>query len=335
MRYPWLTALILVAAGALLAWQLARRSEATRTWLANSATLFALPSFRTQQRRYRVLMGSAAGAVLAAVCASAVLAGAPVDRRVENPALARRDLVLCLDASGSMLPYDGQILDHMREVSAHFSGERMALQMWSAQTVVKFSLTDDYQLIDDVLAEAAGVIRRGYMGEEGEYVLVSNELFDYLHGVDAPDGEEIASLVGDGLASCVLGFDHRDQERSRTVILVTDNEVQGPQIYTLEQAVKFATDQDVQIIALYPSPDGALTSEGEALRSLVEGAGGTFYQADDPGSVEGIVADIQAQQLVEAEGRNRVVETDRPRTAALWLAGSSLLLLALLAWRRL
>ncbi len=326
--------LVGIVAAVGTAWRAGRLRVPTRLWVANTQTLRMLPAFRSKQNWGRFAASVLGGSLLIALLGTALLAGAPVDRKVENEALARRDLVLCLDASGSMLPYDGQILDRMRELVDQFEGERVALQMWSAMSVVKFALTDDYELIDDVLAEAAGVIRRGYMGEEGEYVLVSPELFEYLEGVDAPGGEEIASLIGDGLASCVLSFDHHDQERSRTIILATDNEVQGPQIYTLQQAIKFATDQGIRVIGLYPSPSGVLTSEGEQMRDLIVGSGGTFYELNAPGAADAILTDIQSQGVSESEGETRIVETDRPRTAALWTAYASLVSLAVLVVRR-
>lgn len=337
MRFPWLFALLVVAAivvAGVIAWRHLRASREGEAWVANAGGLLRLPAFFRAKRRARASMAVVAVALTAATISLAVMAGAPVDRRVENPMLARRDLVLCLDASGSMLPYDSAILEQMATMVSQFSGERVSLQMWSAQTMVKFPLTDDYELIQSVLTEAAGVIDRGYMGEEGDYVLVTPELMEYLSGVDAPDGAEISSLVGDGVASCVLGFDHRDQQRSRTVILATDNEVMGPQIYTLEQAVDFASEQDVKIIALYPAAEGLLWSEGEDMQRIVEAAGGSFYKASDPGAVDEILAEIQSQQLADTEGQTRIVETDRPRTALLWAAWASLIAVAVLSWRR-
>lgn len=338
MRFPLLLIALLLLLAAVVAsgiWWARTKQAPTSVWVANTASLRSLPAFRRQQGRTRTAIVFLVLLLAGTYLALAQLAAAPVDRRVENPTLAQRDLVLCLDASGSMLPYDGQILDRMRELVDQFAGERVALQLWSAQSVVKFSLTDDYELIDDVLSEAAQIIRTGYLGEDEDYVLVSAELFDYLQGVDAPDGERIASLIGDGLASCVLSFDHHDQERSRTIILATDNEVQGPQIYTLQQAVKFATDQNIDLIALYPAMSGLLTTEGEEMRDLIEAVGGSFYKVDDPGAVEGIIEEIQSKQLADTEGESIVVETDRPRAYALWAVWLSLGALSILVWRRL
>lgn len=179
-----------------------------------------------------------------------------------------------------------------------------------------------------------GVIDRGYLGPEGEYVLVTPELSSYLEGIDAPDGQEIASLVGDGLATCVMGFDNMDSERSRTILLATDNEVMGEQIYTLGEAVETATKADIDIIALYPAVGGVLTAEGEQLRSVVEGAGGEFYDASDPGAIAQIVAKIEAEQLADLEGEIKTVETTVPRTALAWTAWGLLAFLAIAVVRR-
>lgn len=337
MSYPWLLARVLaflVGAAVVGWWAAVRRTAEPKTWVANTGALRRMPAYRKEQNRTRWAIGVGGVSLIALSIATAVSAGLPVDRRVEHPNLASRDIVLCLDASGSMLPYDGQVLRSFEEMVEQFEGERLSLQLWSAQTVIRFPLTDDYALVSEVLAEAAAIIDRGYLGPEGDYVLVTEELSRYLDGVDVPDGRKISSLVGDGLATCVTGFDNLDQERSRTVLLATDNEVMGEQIYELAEAVEFASSRDVDIIALYPAQGGVLTAEGEQLRSVVEGAGGDFYDASDPASVPQIVDRIAADQLAELDGEATVVETPVPRTALIWSAWALLFFLAAVAGRR-
>lgn len=141
--------------------------------------------------------------------------------------------------------------------------------------------------------------------------------------------------MGDGLATCVLGFDNMDSERSRTILLATDNEVMGKQIYTLAEAVETATKADIDVIALYPAVGGVLTAEGgEQLRSVVEGAGGEFYDASDPGAISQIVDKIEAEQLADLEGEVKTVETTVPRRALTWTAWGLLAFLAIAAVRR-
>ena len=338
MRYPWITVLLLIAvitAALIFYLSTLRKRRSNVAWLANTEALRTLPAYRAQQRKARTGAITFVGLASVVALAVSIVAGAPVERYAKHPTLASRDIVLCLDASGSMLPYDGQILRQFDELVEHFQGERLSLQMWSAQTVVKFPLTDDYELVSEELHEAASLIDHGYLGPQGDYVLVTPELSDYLTGIEAPEGQMISSLVGDGLATCVLGFDHMDSDRSRTILLATDNEVMGEQIYSLAQAAKFATDHDIEIVALYPSDHGALTAEGEQLRNVVESSGGVFYNASDPSAIEGIVDQIQASQLVDTEGEVTTVETDRPYTALMWGIWAFLAFLMVAAVRRL
>lgn len=338
MRFLWLTILILVVLllAAIMVYRRGlRQTPDSIAWLANTEDLRGLPSYQRQLYWNRAGAGALVALLTVFSISVAVVAGAPVERRVDHPKLASRDIVLCLDASGSMLPYDGQILRQFDQMVEKFQGERLSLHMWSAQTIVKFPLTDDYELISEVLNQAARVIDEGYFGPDGDYVLVSAELADYLSGVDAPDGVMISSLVGDGLATCVLGFDHQDSERSRTVILATDNEVMGEQIYSLSEAAQFANDQDIDIIALNPGDGGPLTAEAEQLKYVVESNGGVFYNANDPGAIAEIIQGIEAQQAIDLEGTSKVVETDTPQTAISWAAWSLVGLLLISVVRRL
>lgn len=338
MRYPWIlfALLLLAAALCLLAFWFNRRRIAESTYtVAAASQIQNLGAFKKAKRFTRIGGAVTVAAISLAMISLSITAGAPINRRIENPKLASRDIVLCLDASGSMLPYDGQILDGFRKMAEEFSGERVSLQLWSARTITKFPLTDDYGLIQEELEKAAAVIRDGYLGPMGKNVMVSNRLLDYLEGIDALDGEDSASLIGDGLATCVLSFDKRDHDRSRTVILATDNEVNGPQIYELKEAVALASEQNVNIIGLYPDAYGFLTNDGREMKELIEGAGGEFYEVKDPAAVSGIMANIKAQQLEQLVGAKKVIETDKPHTSLLVAVWCLLIFLAAAAWRRL
>lgn len=339
MRYPLLLVLVpvLVLLTGLAAWVLRRgagRGPGRRGWVANSGYVRGLPRYRALRRRSRWALAGMAASVVALLAAVSVTAASPVDRRLEDRELASRDIVLCLDGSGSMIPYDGEIADSFRTIVDHFDGERISLQLWSARSMTLFPLTDDYTMASQTLQDTGDIMTSGYLGSTKDGVYVTDELLDFLEPIDDPDMES-SSLSGDGLASCVLGFDHTVQDRSRMILLATDNEVLGDQIYTLSQAVDFAREQDVVVTALYPGSTTSLTSEGEELRSLVRSTGGAFYGVWDPSSVQGIIADIEAQQRVDLEGAATTVETDRPGTALAWVAVCLLAVLGVAAWARL
>ena len=197
-----------------------------------------------------------------------------------------------------------------------------------------FPLTDDYEMADDVLTEMANQIDRGY-SQIGQNIYVTKELEAYLKPTLANDDERRASLVGDGLASCVLGFDHTDKERSRTILLATDNEVFGEGIYNLSEAIEFAKSQGVTVSVLYPGSKYGMKDEGVELRDQVKSTGGEFYDASSPSAVDDVVRQIESEQKEELDSAGKLVETDRPGAALGWTIVGVLSLLGLLAFGRL
>ena len=69
--------------------------------MANTGYLRGLPKYQALVRRTRASLAMAFVCFLIAVIATSVSAGAPVDRYVKHDKSASRDIVLCLDASGS------------------------------------------------------------------------------------------------------------------------------------------------------------------------------------------------------------------------------------------
>ena len=145
MRFWWLIPIILVvvALATAVGWWQARRAgmrSGKKGWVANTGYLRALPKYQALVRRTRSSLAMAVVCFLIAVIATSVSAGAPVDRYVKHDKSASRDIVLCLDASGSMLRYDSKIGDSFREIISHFDGERISLQLWDVYLMTMFRL---------------------------------------------------------------------------------------------------------------------------------------------------------------------------------------------------
>ncbi|MBS4874849.1 MAG: hypothetical protein KHZ98_03180, partial [Actinomyces sp.] len=228
MRFWWLIPVVLavVAVATVVGWMLASRAgvrSGKKGWVANTGYLRGLPKYQALVRRTRASLAIAFVCFLIAVIATSVSAGAPVDRYVKHDKSASRDIVLCLDSSGSMLPYDSKIGGAFRQIISHFEGERISLQLWDAYSMTMFPLTDDYDMATDVLQDMSDTIDTGLI-QVGGKISGTRELFEYLEPV-LDENQEVSSLVGDGLASCIMGFDHNDKQRSRTILLATDNEV--------------------------------------------------------------------------------------------------------------
>lgn len=311
--------ILLSLAAVVGGWMLwSRRSKAaTGMPVAHSERLSALPRYVALiTRRRRAVAVALAIALLLAVLAS-VLSARVVFTSVVQPEKFNRDIVLCLDVSGSMESVDAEIVSRFRDMLPGFDGERIALVFWDNSAAQVFPLTDDYAFVEEQLDLAEA----GMRGENDSGIF-------YWSGTIRGEG---SSLIGDGLASCVLAFGDADTERSRSIVLATDNYANGPQIMTLEEAAAFAKASSVRIYGLNPA-DGDGGIEVDEYRAAVATTDGVYYPLTDTESTKGIVDKIQSDQAALIKGAPRLVQHDEPVLWGLLTLGGVAALLLLL-WR--
>ena len=287
--------------------------------VAHSDRLTALPRFRSVLAVYRALLAGLLVAVILAALTIGVVASRPVSSTLTHSETYSRDIVLCLDVSGSMVDYDALVIEAFEELVDEFDGERIALVLWNSSSAQVFPLTDDYDYLSNQLA----TVRESM---EGSYE--SGGSYNYWNGTLVAPG---ASLIGDGLASCVLRFDRLDSERSRTIVLATDNVINGEPLLTLDDAVEFAIDRDVKVFGINPLEDTA-PQEARELEDLVETTGGGYYTLDDPDAVSGIVDGVLEDQATAFDSTPMLEYTDIPGGALGWAVFAFLVLLVV-GWR--
>lgn len=306
--------LVAIAVGVLLGWR-RRRGAAWGASVARAERVRALPSVR---RAVGIRVLGLAGVVLLAVggiAAAAIVAARPMQETIVQPESHSRDIMLCLDVSGSMTDVDAEVLEVFGRLAEDFEGERIGLTIFNSSPVQVFPLTDDYAFVRDNLDRV-------------------RESFDYHEAIpefwvgtlNAPG----ASLVGDGLAACALGFDHPDEERARSIILATDNEVNGSETVTIDKAAAYAGSLGARVFAIDPADSGSATSA--ALRAAAVGTGGSYFGLHDTTTVGGIVAEVQAQDATVLKGEPRIVRVDAPGPWIVVLAVAALALV-IVVWR--
>lgn len=312
LETPWLgvavgcLALAAVVIGVLRA---GRRRGASGAAVVGAERVRALPSVA---RAVRLRIVALAGVILLAVGAlgaAAVVAARPMQEKVIQPESRSRDIMLCLDVSGSMEDVDAEILEVFLRLSEDFAGERIGLTIFNSSPVQIFPLTDDYAAVREQLQRV-------------------RESFAYVddvpeHWVGTLNGAG-ASLVGDGLAACALGFDNPDAERARSIILATDNEVNGAETVTLEDAAAYAESLGARVFAIDPAPAGSATSlELEAASTRT---GGGYFGLRDATTVDSIVSEVQSRDATLLAGAPRIVRVDVPEP---WLVVAAVASLAL------
>ncbi|GAA3668788.1 VWA domain-containing protein [Nocardioides ginsengisoli] len=315
LRWPWLAVGLAVLVLVLLAVWLRtwRPSRAGASYVAHTARLRALPRYRTLVRRQVALGACLTLAALVACTGAIVLAARPQQRQTMERNDRTRDIVLCLDASGSMAEVDAQVVREFRTIVEGLRGERVGLTIWSGAAITIFPLTDDYDYVVQQLDAAEKAFGDGKVITDAFAVFTAGTVIDW----------DIQSQMGDGLASCVQRFDRRDEKRSRAIVLASDNEPVGRGIYTLPEAAQVAADADVVVHGI-AAPDTARRPEAvREFESAVTSTGGTFSLLGSDGGA-GAVIDAIGNLAATPIDRPPVVQVlDRPRAGVI-IAGIGL-----------
>ncbi|MCP9000810.1 VWA domain-containing protein [Pseudarthrobacter sp. RMG13] len=342
LMFWWLIppALVIAALAGWRAYRPDRHTNARRRPVANADRLTALPEYQAALRRHRRWLAVAALAATTLLVSAVAAAARPVEMTTIQPEQRNRDIMLCLDTSGSMSGADAAVVQVFAELAKEFDGERIGLTVFDSSAVQVFPLTDDYAYVQEQLQLAQDAFE-GSPGSAG-----------FLDGTWNGRG---SSLIGDGLASCVNGFpdtgatDARraetgtsdngnsdaGQRRSRSIVLATDNYLSGDPIFTLEQAAALAKERAVRVYALNPGDFDYGPGPGQPgarLRTAAEASGGAYHQLDSPDAVVDIVRSVQETEATAMKGASRAVVSDRPELP-LTMALLSGLVLAGASWR--
>lgn len=286
--------------------------------IANTSLVRGSAVYRQILRRYRTLTFIIFALIVLATTSVAVLTARlitvdTVDQRVYN-----RDIIICMDVSGSMDTQNSAIIHAYQKLVDAMRGERFGISIFDSSSYLLMPLTDDYEYITETLS----ALDAAYNANESLSELYSRDDFDfdsdeYLNYIkvasyltDGTGAGEGSSKAGDGLATCVYDFPNLDEERSRAIILSTDNEVYGEQIVDVVDAAKIAKKKDITIYALSPSfADAEMRKE---LKQAAELSGGKLYLQNEAYEVDGIVSNIETTERSLLNKTPQITEKDHP-----------------------
>ncbi len=304
-RWPWLVpVLALLVVALLVCWALrrGRSSVGAASYVAHAARLRSLPRYQALVRR-QVAVGACLSVAALVACAGAIVLGGRIQERQTLVQDDRtRDIILCLDASGSMAEVDAEVLREFATIVRGLRGERIGLTIWSGVAITIFPLTDDYEFALEQLAEAEKAFGAGGIYTDEYAVYTAGTVIDW----------EVQSQLGDGMASCVQRFDHRDEDRSRAIVLASDNEPIGEGIYDLDGAAELARDEDVVVHGIAAPMTAQRPSAARAFEEAVTSTGGTFSLLGEDGSAAGVIDAIGELEAKEIERPPVVQVLDRP-----------------------
>ena len=325
LKWPWLVLLLVLLLVVLLAawvrvWW--RRHPPGASYVAHAARLRALPRYRTLVQRQRLLGGFGSVAALVACTGAIVLGGRVQETQVMERDESTRDIVLCLDASGSSAPWNGDVADEYRDIVEGLDGDRIGLTIWNNVAINRVPLTEDYVVVLDQLDQADSAFE-GY-----DPLLPSQEFEDFTAGTFVEDGHDRSSLVGDGLVSCVQRFDRLDEDRGRALILATDGEQRGRGVFNLSEATDYAAEAGIVVHVISNPGEPGLEGDTDGLQAAAAETGGTYAQLGTGGSAAEVVEEINELEATKIERPPLVQTLDAPRTGQV-IAGIGVGLLVL------
>lgn len=346
-QWPWAALATMIAAIIIVAIIVACASR--RTDDDNHARTFSLDDDLNTElasrlfRQWRILSRLAAVMLAIALMLTIALTARPgtVDESEEKA--SSRDIVLCLDVSGSTLPYDREVIDTYRRLVDNFKGERIGLSIFNSTSRTVFPLTDDYDLVSKQLDKASDILKGVESQDDIDKMKESDyqALSDWLEGTQ--NRKESTSLIGDGVVSCAAmlpGFAYgnadatnTDRQRAASIVLATDNVVSGKPTYTLTEALDLTSQAKISVDGLFSGPKQSESDQTtKDFKSAIETRHGVFLTQSDGASVSSLVKEIESRRSHESQARNKAAITDAPGWWTLALAIVLVVWLAL-TWR--
>ncbi|GAB2969299.1 VWA domain-containing protein [Nocardioides montaniterrae] len=305
LHWPWLSIGLAVALIALLVrWTRTRggRPAGEAAYVAHAARLRALPRYRALLRR-RIALGAAISIAALIACTGAILlAGRHQETRTIDQDESSRDIMLCLDSSGSMITIDSEVLAQFQQIVQGLKGDRVGLTIWSGSAVTVFPLTDDYDFILDQLAQAQDAFSSPDTISDTYLRFTSGTIVD----------SHVQSQAGDGLASCVQRFDRSSEHRSRAIVLATDNEPYGKGVFTLPQAGAYAKEHHIVVHGIAAPTTASRPNALDEFQRSVQVTGGTFSLLGADGSVATVVDSIERLEATRIKKPPLLQTIDQP-----------------------
>jgi hypothetical protein len=307
-----------------------KRTQKSFKPYANTADIRNLPEYKSAKKKYHLVIASVIVMMLVSILSVTVISARPVAVDVAKPDYENRDIMFCLDISGSMNDYVKDMLFYFSDkIVPQLKGQRLGITVFDGTYLSLSPLTDDYLAFAEMLKSVAE--------NPFEY---SSALYNISHSM---------SEIGLGLTGCVNNFDKLEEERARDIILVTDNYSNDPPEVELTTAGNYAKQYNIAVYGISTSDsrsqeeidniDEGSTRENNTekeFREMTLSTGGAYFAmskwSTEEKSASQITDRIMEQSAARYEGTDTLVHTDVPLVPTI-IAAVSLGIFFILIWR--
>lgn len=298
-----------------------------------------LRGYKLRKIKYYILCACACAGIVLSLVGTAQLMARPSYTEEITTGVRRRDIFLCLDVSYSLYGLNADFVENLETVVKGLDGDRIGISIFNTSTVLYMPMTEDKDFAIEKLEELKEYFEKQKIVEEeyyGHYIsdFTDEEYNDYLElsawldsfeaGTLLNNSERGSSLIGEGLASCLYNFPSLDDdERTRVIIMVTDNAQNAFSTPTVElaEAAQLCAQNDVTVFGIFPpkeefdllSADYDYEQLKGEMEAAVTGTGGGFYVAGSDFDTSHIIASIQEHEAMQVDEITMTREIDMPR----------------------
>ena len=324
MRYGWIFILPIVAIVLSTILSILHRMKHSQdrslkktAVIAHTRTIKMLPAYRRAKRNYFIMLGLAAVCFLISIFSLTAVAARPIEAKIHNTELENRDIILCLDVSGSMTSYYQQLLETFTKIIDDMHGERFGITIFDGKPANVIPLSDDYDALADVIQE---------LSENLNYKLSWDEIVK----------SDSSSKIGDGVMGCINSIsDYEHSERAKSIIVATDN-IYGEQTVDINQAARYANRYGITMYGIYTySSNGTSGRYYKEFENATTITGGAIYlwSEDDGNDISKSLANkILQQEAGKSTGAPEILYLDSP-TIGIIVSAVSFVAFLILIWR--
>lgn len=260
--------------------------------------------YKKLMKKYKILVFSLKSICIICILLSIILTARIIKIDSYEKKQYNRDIFLCMDVSMSVNNLNTQLVQHLKEIVNNLHGERFGISIFNTTSVVISPLTDDYDYVNKTLDD----LHKSFETTQNIGTFSSYYLNYLYKGTIVGAEVRGSSLIGDGLATCVLSFPNLEEERTRIIIFSTDNDLAGEEIYTLSEAAKLAKKNNIIVFGI--APDTINLKDEIALKMAVESTGGKYYSTTSNSNIKDIVNEIEktGKSLMESKSEKRIID---------------------------
>lgn len=275
--------------------------------IANTKYIEEIPYYKELMKKYKIVSYIIKALCVLAILISLLLIARPSIINTSDSSMYNRDIFLCMDISTSVDELNEKLVESLKETVKSLKGERFGITIFNTSSVVLVPLTDDYEYVINVLDN----INKALKGNNNyDYSDESLYMMKYIEsGTLVGNETRGSSIIGDGLASCIYNFSNLEENRTRIIIFSTDNDLEGEEIVTLQEAAQISKSKNITVFGI--APKATTEKNATELRQAVETTGGSYYTEDY--SVKEIVKEIEKKGKSLIKGQKEIKKIDVPQ----------------------